>query len=169
MEQILLLILFLALPGLLRKLTGQKRGAPKKARPAPQPVADAPEEQLPEWLQKLSKTLSERGEQIGGELGETLRDLGGAESPEEEPLVEVVPVSSHSPWEPLPEPSPAEQDHSGHLGQVVAPPRKELHHGLRAGRYVPSGRAEWRRAVILAEVLGRPRGLKPWREASGES
>ncbi len=172
MEQILLLILFLALPGLLRKLTGQKRGAPKKARPAAKPAAETqadPVEQMPDWLRKLSETLSKQGEQVGGEQGETMQDLGGAESPEVEPVIEAVPVSSHSPWEPLPEPSPVEEDHSVHLGQVAAPPRRELHHGRKAGRYVPRGRREWRRAVILSEVLGRPRGLKPWREASGES
>jgi hypothetical protein len=172
-EQIILLILFLALPGLIRKLAGQKRGAPKKARPAAsRPTAEAPveqEEQLPDWLRKLSETLSERGEQIGGELGETLRNLNGEDAVEEELVIESVPVSSTVDWEAVPIPDPPERDHSSHIGQVAAPPRRELHGDRKAGRYVPSGRSEWRKAVILSEVLGAPRGLKPWREAGGES
>ena len=165
MEQIILLILFLALPGLIRKLTGaQKRGAPRKARPAPSPrdevEVEAPtevEETLPGWLRELSETLSEHG----GRHGEVVEEA--------EPIIESVPISSPVDLDPPMPAAPIERDHSVHLGQVKAPPRRQLHHGNRAARYLPSGRGDWRRAVVLSEVLGNPRGLKRWREAGGES
>jgi hypothetical protein len=37
----------------------------------------------------------------------------------------------------------------------------------RRSEFIPPGREGWRRAVVLAEVLGPPRAVAPWRESAG--
>jgi hypothetical protein len=37
----------------------------------------------------------------------------------------------------------------------------------RPRHFIPPGRQGWRRAIVLAEVLGPPRAVTPWRESGG--
>jgi len=169
-EQLIILILFLLLPGLIRKLTGQqqkKRGASRPARPASppgKPAAPEPDDQeLPEWLQDLAETLADTKEQIE----EAIPEIPGFEEQEEpEPAFESIPITSDTNWgrvdaAPASTPSvPKRHD----AAPLTVPPRRPLHSPLRAREYVPKNKYDWRRAVILAEVLGSPRGLSPWRD-----
>ncbi|MBM4118728.1 hypothetical protein FJ251_13540 [bacterium] len=198
LDSLLVLILIMTLPGLLRRLIGQKKAAPPPAgrrrppREAPPPVAEA---ELPDWLQDLAEKLgAPAGDKPAAPAPpartqrprfeeEGLRDAEArpdAQEPErrlaevgewdlkpdadwqrfaaEEEQRRAAAVSQLRDWEqreaaaaaPLPLAAPA-----------VTPP-------LRSPRHVvPLGRQGWRRAIVLAEVLGPPRALAPWREAGG--
>ena len=170
MEQLIILILFLLLPGLIRKLTGQqqkKRGASKPARPASQPgkpAAPEPDDQeLPEWLQNLAETLADTKEQIE----EAIPEIPGFEEEEPEPVFESIPVTQGADWgrdDTAPASTPYVPERHHEDVPLTVPPRRQLHSPLRAREYVPKSKQDWRRAVILAEVLGSPRGLSPWRD-----
>ena len=169
MEQLIILILFLLLPGLIRKLTGQQKkgGAPRKARPAassaPQGEPEQVERELPEWLQNLAETLADTKEQVE----EAIPDISLFEEEEPEPAIESIPVTPGPEWgrtasAPTTMPSPPTRERA--FVPLTVPPRHQLHSRRRQREYLPKSRHDWRRAVILAEVLGNPRGLSPWRE-----
>lgn len=195
MEQIVILILFFLLPGLIKRISKQqqksKGGAPKRVRPArrvrqrrprdpgplarmpgaapptpdpePEPEPAAAAEEMPEWLRELATRLGRE------DVLPRPEPVASDATVEESVVVErdVTPgrdwdrIAETAPVYPSPEPRPIAESMP-----VKAPPRRALHGAMRAGAYRAVGRTDWRRAFVLAEVLGAPRALAPYSDPS---
>lgn len=196
MDSLIVLILILALPGLIRRLVKQSKPTPpaaptrRRSAQAPRPVAEA---ELPTWLQELAEKLGAPG----AETPAPAPSAAGTQRPrfEEEGLrdAEAHPELSEGnayergSWDVTPGAdwqrfeAEAEQQRAAAASQLrdrehpelaalpapalstapVAPARHEPRH------FIPRGRQGWQRAVVLAEILGPPRALAPWRESAG--
>ena len=195
MEQILFLLLILALPGIIRRLAKQGKPAapaapkPRRSAEAPPPVA---EQELPPWLESLAEKL---GAPTGAPASppatvparparRRFADEGLADAEAHPEIVDgsdaergtwdVTPGADWQRFEAEREQQraaaasvlrdwehPGEQSVARKLAAVPTVTRHQPRH------FIPPGSRGWRRAVVLAELLGPPRGLAPWREAGG--
>jgi hypothetical protein len=205
-EQLLILLLFLALPRIIKTIAKQGKSEDAKKRPARQQPRRAPaptpedsptesEVQLPPWLESLA-------ERLGGPESKSEPEEARPPKPFGEPDPEAPPPwhdVAHEPRferegatnyeaHPLPPatsgstqpiastsiaPAPgrrravetlremAERRSRGAAGPAarssLARPR-----GPRPVMSLPRGRQGWRRAIVLAEILGAPRALRPY-------
>ena len=169
MEQILVLLLFLALPAIMRNLAKRQqkqRDAAEKSsprrEPAPDGEADAEaREELPAWLRELAQNL-----------GQGPSEVRESEAAYEAPLAVEVPESqAGAHWErasvpETPAPPPPVKSPAAPVA-LSAPPRRQRRARSGSRVFVPLNLQDWRRAVVLAEVMGKPRGLLPWRGPGG--
>lgn len=200
MENLVFLILVMALPGLIRRLVKQsqaaKPAAPSRRRPradAPPPVAG---QELPPWLESLAEKLGapiSTGETTAAPAPAPARTQRpsfaeeGLRDAEAHPELTEGSAAERGTWDVTPGAdwqrfeAEAEQQRAAvasalrdweHPGESLAaptPPMAALPSVARRGprHVVPAGRDGWRRAVLLAEILGPPRGVEPWRESAG--
>ncbi len=193
MEQILFLLLILALPGIIRRLAKQGKpaapAAPQRRRSAeaPPPVA---EQELPPWLESLAEKLGAPTSSPApppapaSTRRPSFAEEGLTDAEARPELVEGSPaergtwdVSPGADWQRFladeeqqraaaasilrDREQAIEQPVVRKLAAVPTVTRRQPSH------FIPPGSRGWRRAVVLAEVLGPPRALAPWRESGG--
>lgn len=196
MDSLIVLILIMIVPGIIQRLVKQSRSAtpaaPQRRRnpAAPRPVAEA---ELPTWLQDLAEKLGAPSAETPAPAptaSSTQRprlEEEGLRDAEAHPELSEGSAYERGNWDVTPGAdwqrfeAEAEQQRAAAASQLrdrehpeaapraapalaVAPaplPRHEPRH------FIPRGRQGWRRALVLAEVLGPPRAVSPWREAGG--
>jgi hypothetical protein len=205
-DQLLFIILIIALPGIIQRLVRQGKPSAKTAPPrrsdarTPPPVAES---DLPPWLADLAEKLGGApagpapvGAEGVGEIAPAGRprpartqrpsfaEEGLADAEAHPELVEgssaergTWDVTPGADWQRFE--AEREQERAAvasqlsdreHPGAQAAPPALAAVPSLarrRPCRYLPPGRQGWRRAIVLAEVLGPPRAVAPWREPAG--
>jgi hypothetical protein len=203
-DQLIILILILTLPGIIKRIVKQGKpaspAAPQRRRPAdaPPPVAQG---DLPPWLQDLAEKLggapSQPAPAAARREAAPTRELGstrtqrpsfaeeGLADAEAHPEIVEGSAAERGSWDVTPgadwQRFEAEQeqeraaaasalyDREHPRERPAAAPRAAVPTVARRRtcQYIPPGRQGWRRAIVLAEVLGPPRAVAPWRESAG--
>ena len=201
MENLLILLLFLALPRIIKAVAKQGQSGDAKQRPARErprradrpapPVEDTPEEaaevQLPPWLESLAERLGapkdaptakplppQRGPGVPDPeapppwhdvAAEPRFEREGMTNYEGQPPITSMPVTPGPEWQRATEALrqvTGKRRQQRMAGAPGASPSVPLPRGPRPVTAMPRGRQGWRRAIVLAEVLGAPRALKPY-------
>ena len=199
MEQLLILLLFLALPRIIKAVakqgqTDKKAKAPARQRPrrapAPTPVTDespADEVQLPPWLESLAERLGAAENKPKSPAAPQPKPFGEPDPEAPPPWHDVAHEArfegqggtNYEAAHPAPTitsrpvtPGPEWQRATDALRRVAAKRRQQAaappapmamaQRGPRPVTAMPRGRQGWRRAIVMAEVLGAPRALRPY-------
>ncbi len=191
MEQIIILLLLFALPGLIRRFakSAQKgKTASRRGRPAPgeQPAGGGlsettpqaersaesttgPAEQIPEWLGELVGRLDSRRRDMETETLVETHDVSPVETERTE-----WDAAFDEPFAGYDEERAAAKAARVHRdpGPVTPPPvvpvaRRERRASRRFVFRRPAGTQGWRQAIVLTEILGPPVGLRSRRGTGG--
>lgn len=196
MDSLIVLILIMTLPGIIKRLVQQGKpstpAAPTRRRSAeaPPPVAET---DLPPWLQQLAEKLGAPGAETPTPAPEPSRtqrprfEDEGLRDAEAHPELSEGSAYEHGSWDVTPGAdwqrfeAEAEQQRAAAASQLsdrehpgaaplpapvaIATPAASLRHVPR--HFIPRGQQGWQRAIVLAEILGPPRAVAPWRESAG--
>jgi len=195
-DSLIILILIATLPGIIRRLVKQGKAttpaAPGRRRSAeaPPPVAET---DLPPWLQQLAEKLGAPGAEAPTPAPEASRtqrprfEEEGLRDAEAHPELSEGSAYEHGSWDVTPgadwqrfeaaeeqrraaaASQPIDREHPGAaplpppvLSAAPAAPLRRMPRHI-----IPRGKQSWQRAVVLAEILGPPRAVAPWRESAG--
>lgn len=194
MDSLIVLILIMVLPGIIKRLVQQGKpstpAAPRRRRSAeaPRPVAET---DLPPWLQQLAEKLGAPGAEAPAPAASRTQrprfEEEGLRDAEAHPELSEGSTYEHGSWDVTPGAdwqrfaAEEEQRRAAAASQLIdrehpgaAPlptpalsvaPAAPLRHAPR--HFIPRGKLGWQRAVVLAEILGPPRAVAPWRESAG--